>query len=362
MDPQHRQFLEVAWEALENAGHPPEGFGGSIGVYAGCGMGSYFYFNLCTNPDLIDSTGMFLLRHTGNDKDFLSTRVSHILDLKGPSINVQTACSTSLVAVHFAAKALLSGECDMALAGGVTIELPQGRGYLFKEGEILSPGRALPRLRSPGAGHGLRLGRGRRGAAPARRRDRRRRPHLGRHQGHGRQQRRRRQGRLPGAERRRAGARDRRRASGRRGDGGHDRLRRMPRHRHLPRRSDRGRRPDRRVPRDHRGPRLLPDRLGQDQHRPPRHRRRRGEPDQGRARAASPADSAEPRLREPQSRRSISSRARSGSTTASSTGGRTPRAGRASTRSASAAPTPTPSSRRRRAAPSPRPRSGRSSS
>ena len=82
---------------------------------------------------------MFLLRHTGNDKDFLSTRVSHILDLKGPSINVQTACSTSLVAVHFACQALLSGECDMALAGGVTIELPHGRGYLFKEGEILSP-------------------------------------------------------------------------------------------------------------------------------------------------------------------------------------------------------------------------------
>ncbi|WP_149141843.1 type I polyketide synthase [Gemmobacter caeruleus] len=139
LDPQHRQFLEVAWEALENAGHMPEGFGGAIGVYAGCGMGSYFYFNLCSNRDLVENTGMFLLRHTGNDKDFLSTRVSHILDLKGPSINVQTACSTSLVALHYAAQALLSGECDMALAGGVTIELPQARGYVFNEGEILSP-------------------------------------------------------------------------------------------------------------------------------------------------------------------------------------------------------------------------------
>ncbi|MES2145883.1 MAG: type I polyketide synthase, partial [Pseudomonadota bacterium] len=139
LDPQHRQFLEVAWEALENAGHPPENFKGPIGVYAGCGMGSYFYFNICSNRDLVDQTGMFLLRHTGNDKDFLSTRVSHILDLKGPSINVQTACSTSLVAVHFATQALLNGECDMALAGGVTIELPQGRGYLYTEGEILSP-------------------------------------------------------------------------------------------------------------------------------------------------------------------------------------------------------------------------------
>ncbi len=139
LDPQHRQFLEVAWEALENAGHPPEHFPGAIGVYAGCGMGSYFYFNLCSNRDLVDQTGMFLLRHTGNDKDFLATRVSHIFDLKGPSVNVQTACSTSLVAVHYAAQALLSGECDMALAGGVTIELPHARGYLYTEGEILSP-------------------------------------------------------------------------------------------------------------------------------------------------------------------------------------------------------------------------------
>ncbi len=139
LDPQHRQFLEVAWEALENAGHPPENFAGPIGVYAGCGMGSYFYFNICSNRDLVDQTGMFLLRHTGNDKDFMATRVSHIFDLKGPSLNVQTACSTSLVAVHLAAQALLNGECDMALAGGVTIELPHARGYLFTEGEILSP-------------------------------------------------------------------------------------------------------------------------------------------------------------------------------------------------------------------------------
>jgi acyl transferase domain-containing protein/thioesterase domain-containing protein len=139
MDPQHRQFLEVAWEALENAGHPPESFPGAIAVYAGCGMGSYFYFNICSNPDLVASTGMFLLRHTGNDKDFLSTRVSHIFDLKGPSVNIQTACSTSLVAVHYACQALLGGECDMALAGGVTIELPHARGYIFQEGEILSP-------------------------------------------------------------------------------------------------------------------------------------------------------------------------------------------------------------------------------
>jgi acyl transferase domain-containing protein len=100
LDPQHRQFLEVAWEALEDAGHPPGSVPGPVGVFAGCGMGSYFYFNLCSNPDLVKSTGMFLLRHTGNDKDFLATRVSHIFDLKGPSLAIQTACSTSLVAVH----------------------------------------------------------------------------------------------------------------------------------------------------------------------------------------------------------------------------------------------------------------------
>ncbi len=139
LDPQHRRFLETAWEALENAGHVPENFPGQVGVFAGCGMGSYLYFNLCSNPDLVENTGMFLLRHTGNDKDFLTTRLSHVLDLKGPSINIQTACSTSLVATHYASQALLNGECDMAIAGGVTIELPQNRGYLYKENEILSP-------------------------------------------------------------------------------------------------------------------------------------------------------------------------------------------------------------------------------
>ncbi|WP_277347830.1 type I polyketide synthase [Salipiger mangrovisoli] len=139
MDPQHRQFLETAWEALENAGHVPQSFDGSVGVFGGVGMGSYFYVNLCSNPDLVENTGMFLLRHTGNDKDFLTTRLSYVLDLHGPSVNVQTACSTSLVATHFAVQALLGGECDMALAGGVTIELPQTRGYLYKENEILSP-------------------------------------------------------------------------------------------------------------------------------------------------------------------------------------------------------------------------------
>jgi len=139
MDPQHRHFLECAWEAMENAARPPETLAGSVGVFAGCGMGSYFYFNVCSHQELVDSVGMFLLRHTGNDKDFLATRASFLFDLRGPSINVQTACSTSLVAVHAACQSLLNRECDMALAGGVTIELPHRRGYVFQEGEILSP-------------------------------------------------------------------------------------------------------------------------------------------------------------------------------------------------------------------------------
>ena len=138
MDPQHRLFLECAWEALENSGHTPANFPGSIGVYAGSGMNSYMIHNLLTNRALMESAGLFLIRQTGNDKDVLATRVSYELNLRGPSINVQTACSTSLVAVHLACQSLLNQECDLALAGGVTIEFPHGRGYLYREGEILS--------------------------------------------------------------------------------------------------------------------------------------------------------------------------------------------------------------------------------
>jgi acyl transferase domain-containing protein/thioesterase domain-containing protein len=139
LDPQHRHFLECAWEALEDAGHMPEHFKGAIGVFGGCGMQAYLPYNLMTNPQLVKSMGLFLLRHTGNDKDFLCSRVSYLLNLKGPSIGVQTACSTSLVAVHLAAQSLLAGECDMALAGASSIELPHRQGYRYAEGEILSP-------------------------------------------------------------------------------------------------------------------------------------------------------------------------------------------------------------------------------
>jgi acyl transferase domain-containing protein/thioesterase domain-containing protein/acyl carrier protein len=138
MDPQHRHFLECAWEALEDAGHPPRQFDGSVGVFAGSGMNTYLIHNLLANRRLVETAGLFQLKQTGNDKDVLATRVSYQFDLRGPSVNVQTACSTSLVAVHLACQSLLNYECDIALAGGVTIEIPCGLGYIYREGEILS--------------------------------------------------------------------------------------------------------------------------------------------------------------------------------------------------------------------------------
>ncbi len=138
-DPQHRHFLECAVEAFENAGHSTHRFDGSIGVFAGCGMNSYFINNLLTNPEMMRTVGSFLLRHTGNDRDFLPTTVSYKLDLRGPSMAIQTACSTSLVAIHVACQSLLGGECEMALAGGSTILVPNQQGYFYRENEPVSP-------------------------------------------------------------------------------------------------------------------------------------------------------------------------------------------------------------------------------
>jgi len=138
MDPQHRLFLESAWEALENAGYDPESYEGLIGVYAGVSMNTYLLFNLFSNLGVTGSADIYPLT-IGNDKDFLPTRVSYKLNLRGPSVNIQTACSTSLVATHLACQSLLNYQCDMALAGGVAIRLPQKRGYLYQEGGIASP-------------------------------------------------------------------------------------------------------------------------------------------------------------------------------------------------------------------------------
>jgi phthiocerol/phenolphthiocerol synthesis type-I polyketide synthase E len=137
LDPQHRLFLECAWQAIESAGYDCENYSGRIGVYAGASMNTYL-LNLYSNRDLIESIDPLQLL-IASDKDFLATRVSYKLNLSGPSITVQTACSTSLVAVHLACQSLLNGECDMALAGGVSIRIPQKSGYLYREGGIVSP-------------------------------------------------------------------------------------------------------------------------------------------------------------------------------------------------------------------------------
>jgi acyl transferase domain-containing protein/acyl carrier protein len=137
LDPQQRIFLECAWESLEHAGYDPETYPGLIGVYAGASMSSYLY-NVYSNPEIVGLVGDFQVQ-LGNDKDNLPTSVSYKLNLKGPSIAIQTACSTSLVAVSVACRSLLSYECDMALAGGVRIALPQPAGYFYQEGGIMSP-------------------------------------------------------------------------------------------------------------------------------------------------------------------------------------------------------------------------------
>jgi amino acid adenylation domain-containing protein len=137
MDPQQRLFLECAWEAIESAGYNVDHLE-TTGVFAGVGMNTYLFNNLYPNPELINSVGGFQLM-ISNDKDFLATRLAYKLNLKGPCMSVQTACSTSLVAVHLACQSLLKGECKMALAGGVAIRARQNEGYLYQEGMILSP-------------------------------------------------------------------------------------------------------------------------------------------------------------------------------------------------------------------------------
>jgi len=138
LEPGHRLFLECAWEALEDAGHVPGGGGGRVGVYAGAGASGYAERHVMGNPELLASIGGFQAL-LASGKDFMATRASYKLDLRGPSLNVQTACSTALVAVHLAVQALLSGECEVALAGGATVIVPQDTGYPYAPGSISSP-------------------------------------------------------------------------------------------------------------------------------------------------------------------------------------------------------------------------------
>ncbi|MBK8075484.1 MAG: SDR family NAD(P)-dependent oxidoreductase [Kineosporiaceae bacterium] len=142
MDPQHRLFLETCVEVLENAGYPAMGMTDKVGVYAGCGFPDYTWnvaFGAAPGP------GGALLMAIGTERDSLGSYASYKLGLRGPSITVQTFCSTSLIAVHLGVQGLLNYECDVALAGGVFLPLPQGAGYFFEEGSIYSPdGRVLP--------------------------------------------------------------------------------------------------------------------------------------------------------------------------------------------------------------------------
>jgi thioester reductase-like protein len=137
MDPQHRVFCETAWEAVENSGHEPGTLGGQVGVFAGAFMNKYLTANLATNARFQRSS-MAPLARMFNDKDFLATRIAYLLNLTGPAYTVQTACSTSLVAAHLGCQSLLSYECDAALVGGVTINVPLKSGYPVADGGLFS--------------------------------------------------------------------------------------------------------------------------------------------------------------------------------------------------------------------------------
>ncbi|HYO57344.1 non-ribosomal peptide synthetase/type I polyketide synthase, partial [Archangium sp.] len=136
LDPQHRLFLECAWEALERAGYGAARYRDGVGVFAGSGTNAYLLNNLMGRPELLESMGRVLT--LGNDKDSMATRASFLLDLRGPAVNVQTACSSSLVAVHLACQSLRTGESNLALAGGVRVGVPQRTGYVYTPDNIVS--------------------------------------------------------------------------------------------------------------------------------------------------------------------------------------------------------------------------------
>ncbi|HEX6007806.1 MAG TPA: type I polyketide synthase, partial [Burkholderiales bacterium] len=138
MDPQHRLLLECAWAALEDAGIDPAAFEGRIGVFAGVARNTYLAHLLATRRDVLEAAGEYQAMIAG-EKDFPATRVAYKLNLRGPAVNVQTACSTSGVALHLACQSLRAGDCDVALVGGGRILVPQRAGYRYEQGAILSP-------------------------------------------------------------------------------------------------------------------------------------------------------------------------------------------------------------------------------
>ncbi len=143
MDPQQRLFLECCWESFEDAGYDPSAYPGPVGVYAGSSTSTYFLSRICSPEFIQQFTGGYQVGNypemMGNNLDFLSTRVSYKLNLRGPSFTMQAGCSTSLLAVCQACQGLLTYQSDMALAGGSSITFPQKRGYLYQEGGMVSP-------------------------------------------------------------------------------------------------------------------------------------------------------------------------------------------------------------------------------
>jgi acyl transferase domain-containing protein len=138
LDPQHRLFFESAWTALESAGIDPGRFSGSIGVFAGASLNTYLLYNLVPNPAAIAAVGSFSVA-IASDKDALTQRLAYLLNLRGPAVTVQSACSTSLVAVQLACQSLQAYQCDIALAGGSTVKTPHRAGYVYVDGGVASP-------------------------------------------------------------------------------------------------------------------------------------------------------------------------------------------------------------------------------
>src|SRR6202035_5417832 len=306
LDPQQRLFLESAWEALEDAGYDPEGGNRQVGVFAGATLSTYLLFHLAPNPALVGGLDPLQLL-VGNAGDSLATRVSYKLNLKGPSYTVQSACSTSLVAVHNACQSLLNEECDVALGGGGVRGGAGGRGVgdheparalLSQRGVGLLAGRPLPSVRRAGAGDPVRRRGGDRGAQAAGGRAGGRRPGAGGDPRLGGEQRRGVEGGIHGAVGGRPGGGDHRGSGGGGGGAGGDLVSRGARYGDAAGRPHRDPGADQGVPRRHGAPAVLPAGVGEDEHRPSGRGGGGGGADQDGAVLGAPRDPAQPALRD----------------------------------------------------------------
>ncbi len=301
MDPQHRVFLEIAWAALEDAGCDPSTYPGLIGLFAGTSNSTYYPYFVRQRRDLMETVGV-VSAVIANEKDFLTNRAAYKLGLRGPALNIQTACSTSLVTVCVACQSLLDHGCDIALGRRRFADVPAGSRILLPGRQHDLAGWLVPSLRCGGERHCFFQRRRRRCPQAARRCNRRWRSNLRRHQRPGAQQRWLLQSQLCRAERERAYRSHRARASQRRHYSRHDFLHRGAWNSDTTRRSDRDRRPDPGIPRHDGRPAVLRPRLGQRKHRTSRRRFRCGQSDQNRARPAPRPDPAQPPLPDAESR------------------------------------------------------------